>query len=345
MIDIGYANTRVAGMRKRLMSRAMTEDILAFPDVRTIADRLLQSEYQSELKTALQTNSSAQALDEALSAGLAKTLGRLMAFYKDCGNDAIAALVEEWDVRALKAVLRGVHRQASVDQIMRGIGPTATLKKHHLAKLADVADVPTVVTTLDGWSFPWGKKLTPLLPQYKRDRILDPLISALDDRRFDERFAALSVDVRMAGDILSMVAEIANIVACLTSLGSGKKIQLRPQGSRDIRLVRALARAKSFDECLTALSGSEYRRALDQVLPLLVMEPGRYALLERRLEWQLLRHAKRNALIEPLSMATPYYYMFLKHNEVMNLRLIVHGLDAGIPRDTIRAGLVFMGDS
>ena len=345
MIDIGYANTRIVGMRKRLMSRAMTEEILAFADVQTIADRLLQSDYQSELKTALQAHPSVQALDEALSAALAKTFDRLMALYKDRGNDAIVALVEEWDVRALKAVLRGVHKQAPADQIKRGIGPTAILRKHHLAKLANAADVATVVTMLDGWSFSWGRTLVALLPQYKRDRILDPLMLTLDNRRINNRFASFRVDVRMACDVLSMVAEVANIVACLTSLDSGKKAQLRPQGSRGTGLIKALARAKSFDECLIALARSEYRRALDQVLPLLVMEPGKYALLERRLDWQLLRHAKRNAVSEPLSIATPYYYMFCKHNEVMNLRLIVHGLDAGVPRDSIRAGLVFMGDS
>ena len=90
------------------------------------------------------------------------------------------------------------------------------------------------------------------------------------------------------------------------------------------------------------LGGSrEMVAALGGILPMMLMSSGHFAMLERLLDEEILRMARRKALLDPLSIAVPYYYLLTKQNEIMNLRLIANGIMSGLQKNAIRAALVF----
>ena len=76
---------------------------------------------------------------------------------------------------------------------------------------------------------------------------------------------------------------------------------------------------------------------------MMLMTSGHYGMLERLLDETVLTMARRKALEDPLSIAVPYYYLLLKYNEIMNLRLITNGITSGMQKNALRAALILPG--
>ena len=110
MSDYGYLNARVCSMRTGLLTPETLEELLTLDDVRTVAERLLDTAYRTGLADAMAQHEPLTALDRALDGCLQETVQRVLKIGGDEGRDWIRIFVSDWDIQALKTVLRGVRR-------------------------------------------------------------------------------------------------------------------------------------------------------------------------------------------------------------------------------------------
>jgi V/A-type H+-transporting ATPase subunit C len=344
-MDFGYVNTRVCVMRGQLLSRSDILDLTGLRTHQMVIDRLLAGPYQDDLSEALTAMPvPLLAMDRALDTNLSHVLDQIVQWAGSEGGQQIWALVENWDIQCLKAILRGIHRQMMPADIWPMLGPAARLHHDALKQLIELPDIRAVVDQLLSWSLPWGEALRPHLRLYNNNKDLRPMESALDSQRFlaIDQFAGGSRRYSVLSQILLMEAEMTGIMAALNFPNPDDQPEFLPVVARRSPTLRSLMATSDFNEILDILARSHYRAVLDKALPFMT-EPGRLAMFERLLDKELLNSTRVLSLRDPLSVALPCHYLRCKRNEIMNIKLIAHGIEKHIPENAVMAALVFPG--
>ncbi|NQU38656.1 MAG: V-type ATPase subunit [Lentisphaerae bacterium] len=347
MSDYAYINARVCSMRTGLLSRETIEELMTFESVQAVAERLLDTSYRTGLATSMAQREPLRALDIALDESLQECIQRILRMASGDARPWIQAFVDDWDVQAIKTVLRGVQRQLSDQTILDGVGPTARLTRRDMEQLAELADIRGIIDLLVSWSSPWGTALKSAWDDYLAEETLVPLEFALDVHRFKAAYALNTsglVEDHVALQLLAAEAELTNVVQCLISVGGQKPPRLLPVAGGSSRIVRALAAANDLPQATAILAESRFREVLDIALPFMT-HIGHLGMFERLLERERLLGARRLALQDPLSIAVVSHYLRCKRNEVTNIKLIARGVANGVVPSAIRAGLIFASES
>jgi V/A-type H+-transporting ATPase subunit C len=114
-------------------------------------------------------------------------------------------------------------------------------------------------------------------------------------------------------------------------------------GGADIyqQLFEELTAMSDIDEMLDRLKGTAYGQALEEAA-VQYIEVGSIAVFERALEDYVMRKAVKLGVGDPLGAGVVVSYLWAKHNEVQNLRIIVKGKSVGMPRDRMREELILV---
>lgn len=345
MSNFEYLNARVCRMRSDLLPRASIEELLSFNSAQMVAERLLEGPYRTELVEALAALPAAQALDAALEKHFSDIITNITRLADEEATRALSPILDQWDVQNLKAVIRGIHFEVSPALIASSLGPGAALTRSNLEALSELTDIKSIIDQLTTWSLPWGSVLLPLLPQFRSDRDLRPLEHALDAHRFrgiGSNASDNSIKDTETVKLLSMEAELRNVITALTSLGANEAPLFLPDYKNCSQTVKKLFESEQMDEAIDILADSPHRGILDKALPFMT-EPGRFAMFERLIDEELLAQSRQLSLIDPLSVAVPCHFLRAKRNEIMNIRLIAMGLENNILRNVIDVGLIFTG--
>jgi len=115
-----------------------------------------------------------------------------------------------------------------------------------------------------------------------------------------------------------------------------------PGGLRvDEALFADLANKSDVDEVYERLKRTPYGRPVEQVA-VKYIESGSVSVFERALEDYMMRQAFAVGRGEPLGVGIIVSYLWMKSNEVTNLRIIVKGVSVGMPESRIREELIIV---
>ena len=103
----------------------------------------------------------------------------------------LSFLRQQWDVKNLKTVMRGVRSGQSSDQIMSRVVPFGEMDAEFLKKLAESGSVEDMLTAFEGTSY---EKLSGLLPEYEQEKSLLPVEAMLDKIILEEMWSAATSD-------------------------------------------------------------------------------------------------------------------------------------------------------
>ncbi|OVE81720.1 hypothetical protein BVY04_02695 [bacterium M21] len=344
MNDLGYINTRVKSMQCHLFPRESVEEMVELPDLGALADYLFNSPYQDELSVSMKGAEPRLGIEVALERQLAGCFNKILTMAGGGDRALFRRILGRGDIQVVKTILRGLNRNGAPEDIIPNVGTGVDLSAGQITELIEAADVTAAVELLVSWRSPLGSLLHSLLPQYREKRQLASLELALD-RDF---YATLSkphglsfADAEILQKLIATEVEVKNICRVLATPGDRHEVELLQFGSRTSSLIGKLRETKSIDEAIVVLSDSRYRRIVDKALPLIMMGSGSLVMLERFLDEVLIQESRLAALQEPLSIAVIVHFARLKQNEVMNVGMICSGIANQMPRNTIRAALVF----
>jgi V/A-type H+/Na+-transporting ATPase subunit C len=348
--DAGYANARLRGMRSHLLPAEFYERLIEAPDVAQVVKDLMETEYKVDLEGEVVHGFTAGVIDEALKQNMVRVYRKVLSFVHPQARKLLSTLLGRWDVFNIKTILRGAHNHVAFDEIKMSFFPAGYLGSDELEALARIDDVRAVIDTMAMWGLVYAAPLRRAYPDYARDNDLAPLELALDlqyAQWADSRLVGEAVDVEISRRILGMQIDTANLVMVFRLLKAdtesinAKKYFL--EGGRVIRrdLYLELSKFSDVDEVLDRLKGSPYSEALDAAA-LRYLEMASIPVFERELEELLMRRALMAGVKDPHGVGVAIAFLYGKHNEITNLRIVVKGKAVGMPADRVREELILV---
>jgi V/A-type H+-transporting ATPase subunit C len=346
--DYGYSNARVRGMRSRLMTPAMLDQLMAAPDLNRLIAALIDTEYRDFVEAAVIKGRTPAAMDEALRENMVFTFQKVTRFLNQEAYDLVTTLLGRWDLFNIKTLIRGKHMHLAAEEIEDGLYPVAGLSPVELHLLATLDSVRAVVDTLMTWGSPYAEPLRANLRAYEAENDLPVLELALD--RFYSGWAASRLTKRgqntqIARRILGLQIDSINLLTCFrllkSDIGDMDPARFYLPGGEHIGqdLFLTLAAMSDVDEVLDSLQRTPYGQQLESVV-VNYMEENSLAVFERALEDYVMRRALAAGRGDPLGVGIIIGYLWAKQNEVTNLRIIVKGRSVGMPADRMRRELI-----
>lgn len=344
-----HFNARVRGMRSELFSRVDIEEMLLTGDIQRMIDRLLESPYRKEMAEALTRHSGADAVEEALSRNLAETYNKLMRIAQGEFKELVALFLHRWDLMAAKSLLRARHHNLDPHSAFQSLIPGPTLTVPVLHDLAQLETMEALVNGLGGWDRTIARRLREALPEYEQTRDLGVLEDVLDRAYFVANARRLKTlegeNPRMLRDELAGEIDRMNLRMVFQTLqGHGDQATLQqrvlPEGRLNEPQLLAMAAAGDVSGALDALSGTRYSGVSEDLQRYL--SDHRFSPVERFFDRLLMGRLRRAANQEVFGIGVMMNFVWLKYNEVINLRLIARGLAGNLPKARVEEELYYV---
>jgi len=341
-----YINSRVAGMRSRLLPQAKFEELINVEGIDRLVDAMMSTPYQEDLAEALTRFSGVDAIEEAVSRNLVKTFQKLRSLGSGAMQDLIDTFLLRWDLIAVKSLLRYRHHNIDTETTIAELQPGPSLTVPLLRSFAERSTMRDLVTALAAWNPELCGPLLRVLPEYEAEESVSVLEEALDRAYFVETVKSLESDdedTEILRTVLRMEIDRINIrlVFQLKDGMSAEQLEERllPKGNLPARTVQALAQARDGAAAMEILNTTIYKQLREMLY--MFVQSARFSPMDRMFDLILIRHLGREARNHFLSIATLMQYAWLKYNEAVNLRLIARGEANNLPRGRVREEMMY----
>ncbi len=339
-----HFNARVHGMKADLLKRQSVDQLLDQGDLSRLVDSLLDSSYRTEMAEALTRYEGADAVEEAVSRNLVATFQTLLSRCHGEFRELVELFLGRWDLMAVKSLLRLKHHNLDGASVGTALMPGPNLTPPILKELSTSDSMESLVQGLIGWNRGLCRALRGALPAYQETQDLSVLEEALDKAYYVENAARL----KEAGDSDSLMvysqlqAEIdrINLRTVFQHIQTGGDLdrpledQFLSQGTLPKALLRQMANASDPAAAMEQLDRTRYSRLVEELYQLL--ESKRFSPMERFFERILMRNVRQSARNDVFGVGVMMDYVWMKYNEVVNLRLIARGLAGNLPAGRVR---------
>jgi vacuolar-type H+-ATPase subunit C/Vma6 len=355
--DFAYGNTRLRARKAELLGAVEYESLLG-RDLDAILEFLAATAYHTEIEAALTDSGGKPALHRALGRHLARSLGDLRAFYEDRTGELVDLLLSRFDLQNLLALLRGLARGRSPEQVLADVVPLGALGGAAAQEIARQHELVRAVDLLVSWRLPdpgGARALADAWPEYERTEDLAALEHVLVSRHARFLDEALRTAGPSADTLRELVARERDAVNVLVVLRLRFALQLDELSDLppSPRLGRFLAGGSIADDALedalrqptrveAVAKLVEAARRTDWRAPFQrIASGGDLPTLQRELEMSRVRWAVGLFVRgDPLSFDVPIAFTVAQENEVRNLRLVAEGVAGGVPAAVLRAQLI-----
>lgn len=356
MSGYDYGNARLHAMKSRLLSRRDLDALAETGSLQGLISALTETAYRKPVEAALARTSGMDCISEALRHDLVNTLGKVPGFFNGQAGEMVRIVLRGYDIHNLKAILRGLSKQATTAEILAALLPIGELKDNVLAELARSPSPRAAIDVLASLRYPFSYPLLKL--QAEQPGAGTPEMELAMDRWFYEESYQYLQSARRAGNILGaaiqLEADLTNLLTVLRfARAPGERKFLREWLSTD-ELERLfvgpgklsfemLAQAGSQDTinaAVESLSETPYKAPLSAGLKAYaksaLLSDFEKQLRSFRLAWMASQITR-----DPLGIGVLLGYLALKVNEVSNIRWIAQGINLGIKAEAIRAELEY----
>lgn len=355
--EYDYGNARLRAMKSRLLARKELDALVEAGNLQGFISVLVKTAYRKPLETALARTTGIECVAEALHIDLATTLGNLRRFFSGVAGERVAILLRSYDVHNLKAILRGLSKNAAAAEILAILLPVGELDYETLAELARAPAPRAAIDLMASMALPHARPLLQL--RAERPGADTPEMEfALDQWHFRDAQATLKAEAandELLAMALDLDADIANLITALRfARAPSERNLLRERlnvdqvrylfvgpGRLSFTLLSQAAEQDALEVAVEVFAGTPYERPLREGLALYA-QSGRLSDIEKKLRRFRLEWAAGLVAKDPLGIGVPLGYLALKTNEVSNLRWIAQGIHLGLSPETIRAEVEYV---
>jgi ATP synthase A1 C subunit len=350
MPDFAYINARIHAMRSRLFPRP---DLEAMAGLETLADlweRLLTTGYQEALSAAAaQRGQDLAGLLTGLNDYLHRTARTIIRMGGAELRGVVEAPFEEWHLRTVLALLRGIHGGRAAEDLRQDVIPVVRLGRRLVGELAEQKTVADLINLLVTVNDPYGRALTRVQDQYDPKGSLVPLEQTLVEFYFHRCLEREIEDDESRASLRQRVVleiDFQNVLLVLKGVfwnEDRERIReaLIPRGSINPGVLEAMLQAEKIDAAVQNLAGTVFQGALQNGLGETAAK-GDIAAVEKKLDRVVVQRSAAMLHKDPLSISSVIGYVALLDVEVKNLRMIAVGIDNDLPRDRIVEEMVFV---
>ncbi|MGZ4864282.1 MAG: V-type ATPase subunit [Halobacteriota archaeon] len=349
-MDYEFVNTRIRGMKSRLLERKEFDALAAKLDIQGVIDELASTPYREDVEDASVLYAGLTCVEEALRRNLGKDLRLLRTFLKGEEEEPfINVFLNQWDVQNIKTILRGKNIQEVSKEIIASLAPAGTLDDATLFELVKQPDVKAVIDLLATWGIDYARPLTQHFKEYSETRDLVVLEYALDKFYFYNALHAVtgdSYDETLVRGMIKLEIDVTNIKSILRMIRDKVELEdptyyfIRGGKELDVDKLLAISKARTIEGVVQQLARTSYGFLAE--ISNDYIKTNRISALEKALDTFILKKALSKFSADPLSIALVIGYLWAKLNEVTNIRIIAACKAEYTPEKELMEELVFV---
>jgi vacuolar-type H+-ATPase subunit C/Vma6 len=225
--EVGSLNARVGGRKAALLAPAVMESLLEAESLPGIFTLLRGTRYGPDLDRATLRFKGIEAIERALAWNFSASCRSLIAAAAPSLRPVVSALLSEWDLRNVLALLRALHGGRPAEETEPFFVAAGTLDEPALRELLAQGGVAEACALLATWGLPWAGALTDALPRYRASGRIAGLELATVSGITGEALAAVrgpGIDRALAREAIGRRIDAAIIIAKLRSIDDGLPI-------------------------------------------------------------------------------------------------------------------------
>ncbi len=341
--EYGYANARVHAMRADLLGAAVYEEMIDVPTIAEAAAILQKTAYKQSLVESTVGRSGAELVEYALGLHFADTCQKLRRIVPRGAADVLNALLGKWNVHNLKILVLGKRFHHSREKTQMLLVPAGSFTAKRLEPLIDAPTLDDLVARVRHPLY------TPLLREnltYEEDGTfnVNRLLEALDFHYYHQLLAFIQPTSAARKSIRYLIQTditAKNLMTILRAKKEGmpaKDIEdlIIPGGRISASRMRGFMEAEDVKDVVGLLRRIDLRDALARH-----ERDGSLTHFEVALEREIALQSLHTFAHSTLSLGTLAGFLYLKEEEMNNIRKIVrakeHGIDAERTRDMLIA--------
>ncbi|MBS3063440.1 MAG: V-type ATPase subunit [Candidatus Diapherotrites archaeon] len=341
-LTYGYSNARVKAMQALLFKGKDLEALVGASDLKEVIGFLERTSYREDLVATSLNYSGINRVELALGLNYARAASKLLKIAPKAALPVLAAILRKWDVHNLKTILLGKYEKKPRAEIEPYLVRCGSLSKATLARLLEEDSIQELVGLLAGTEYGWV--LERAWKKFGESKDMNAFLEALDLHYY----AKLAVEVsdtggseRVIRQLVEAEVDAKNLVNALRLRREGKTDEyigslFVPGGSLDREELQALLKAhpqgeKGFEALLLA---AQKRMGLAPSEGGIVPSKGAgksLAALETRLAHRIVEQSLRTLRRSILSLGALVGFLYLKENEVNNVRKVIRAKEYRLP--------------
>lgn len=344
MISLGsypYINARVHVMKADLIERSVYDKMLNM-SVEDITRYLQDTTYKREINELATRYSGAELVERALDTNVARAFTKLLGISRKEVRTLLSAYLGRWNLRNLKAILRGKAAGFPPDEARSSLKPYGEIYESFdsIYRNATAKEILAACAK----HVPGAEKV---LARYDEEREMRALENALDCRYYGALYSLAKKLPRQGRLVRSFILTEVDI----SNLRTVIRLKREKLGREQIVKYLILPGGRLKKDDFTALAGAEqegFASALGKTRygPSLAeglegyKKTGSLAPVQTALEKLWLRQINLMFHQHPLSINPIIGYVLAKEREYKNIRLAAHGKESGLPKEFIRENLI-----
>lgn len=345
--DYGYLNARVRGMSSYLLGVELYPSLVESGGLEAFANRL--SEIPLYRKTIEKERTSAAALDvqaaeSAIQAAYVENVSKVRAISGGAPGMLISLHLSRFDLHNVRTLVRGIAGRRISSEIVNGTIALGSFGQPEIEELAESDNVRELISTLVTWGVPFGEILRTAAKGRDLEEDIIGFEAAIDGAWYP--WAVETAKSIKGGrdlvDVLTGEIDLRNIVNMLKLARHGIEFDqsismIIAGGSLTDGQLTELARAEDLKSALDTVSRTRYGVALGGIESASAQQVTG---VEGEVERLLMRNFGKLFRKDPLGFSTILGYLWRRHAEYVDLRLIAHGIAFGLPMSGVRSQLV-----
>jgi len=348
--DYGYVNARVRGMRAHLLTKEFFMQLADSNNFEDMHSLLEQTVYRREINEAVLLSPERPDYDQAINVNFVMSLRKIFDATGGEPHRLVRMLLSDFDVQNIKSILRGKRGDATPNEIVAMLVPVGELRLDRLEQMAQEREIRSVVERMVSSEIRFGPALAAALPRfYKRDQDLAILELALDKYHFSNVMSQLTGkdrNVQMVKRMFRTEIDMRN----LSTLIRIRKLHLEdedleslclPGGALSPEAFANLARLGDVAAIVAQYPDASYRSLLKKALE--EYQELDVVAFDKELEHGLIKLGASMSNVDVLGIGVVIGYMWLKRNEIINLRIVLKGKQIDRSTVDIKKDLFFIG--
>ncbi len=361
----GYSNARVHAMRSAILSRRQIDDLLGVRTAAAVEEYLNRCGFSEDFSNLPSDMPSEERVEIATGRNFARVARKIISFTPPQGRGALLSMLGKYDVHNLRAILMARKLSKGKEETKRLLIPAGSILPEQLERLVFAKDEAEVYSAIAASEF--GAKFLSSLPLHhparrKRGKgqqdispeALDSLCSELDFYYYRAALAAAGYggrDADLMRGLLRSEADAKNIMSILRlkqeGVEKGKMAKCMVDGGRfGKEQLLSMAGAKGVSDVVRQASSffisqtgkGEFSSAEQKYL-----SDGQLSHFEVVFQNSIARRSLHALRRSSMSLGAIAGFLFLKEEEMKNIRKIVRGKSFGLPNERISEMLVLVG--
>ncbi len=325
--DIGYINARIRGMKSNLLTPDKYEEILNKDNLSEFVESLKDTPYRDFLPPPYPQPSLKEILD-GINSEVINSFNKIIKFSEGKAGKLISFVLQRFILANIRAIIRGKIKRVPEEEIKEALLPIYPLDSFKIEELLKKETAFDVIKLIITWriSLPFSLKRD-ILKRIKEEKLKE-VEYEMEKSFFENVLKELgaSKDDKIIEHVLRSWIDIRNIIGSLLLL----KYNIKPYGKIEYlkggyvseKFLKKLSECENISEGLNVISSTFYKK--------IFIDGVDISIFERRFEESLTNWAIQGFIKEVLSIYVPVAYIFSKYNELVNLRIIVYGIDQNI---------------